>query len=85
MGIHLPYVESTSEKLQRVLRSHKIRSTFYNKRLRKLLCETKIRVAVEGKHNIVYEIDCSNCEAVYFSESNWFLKAHPEEHKRSEF
>ena len=29
MSISLPYVEGTSEKLQRILRSHKIRSTFY--------------------------------------------------------
>ena len=29
MSIYLPYVEGTSEKLRRILRSHKIRSTFY--------------------------------------------------------
>ena len=29
MSIHLPYVESTSEKLRHILRSHKIRSSFY--------------------------------------------------------
>ena len=29
MSINLPYVEGTSEKLRRILRSHKIRSTFY--------------------------------------------------------
>ena len=28
ISINLPYVEGTSEKLQRILRSHKIRSTF---------------------------------------------------------
>ena len=38
---------------------------------------------MEGKNNIVHDIDCSNCEAVYFSESKRFLKAHPEEHKKS--
>ena len=38
MGINLPYVEGTSEKLRRILRSHKIRSTFYTENiLRKLL------------------------------------------------
>ena len=29
MKINLPYVEGTSEKLRRILRSHKIRSNFY--------------------------------------------------------
>ena len=64
MSIKLPYFEGTSEKLRRILRSHKIRSTFYTENtLRKLLCKPKDRVATEDKNNIVYEIDCSNCEA----------------------
>ena len=33
MSINLPYVEGTSENLRRILRSHKIRSTFYNETL----------------------------------------------------
>ena len=49
----------------------------------KLLCKPKDRVATEGKSNIFYEIDCSNCKAVYFGESKWSLKSRPNEHKRS--
>ena len=61
MSTNLPYVEGTSEKLRRILRSHKIRSTFYTENtLRKLLCKPKDRVATEDENNIVYEIDCSN-------------------------
>ena len=42
MSINLPYVEGTSEKLRRILRSYKIRSTFYTENtLRKLLCKPK--------------------------------------------
>ena len=74
MSINLLYVEGTSEKLWRILRSHKIRSTFYTeKALRKLLCQPKDQVATEDK-NIVYEIDCS-CQAVYFGESKRSLKS----------
>ena len=40
VSINLPYVEGTSEKLCCILRSHKIKSTFYTERaLRKLLCK----------------------------------------------
>ena len=75
MSINLLYVEGTTENLRSILRSHKIRSTFYTENaLRKLLCKPKDRVATEDKNNIVYEIDCSNCEAVYFSESKRSLK-----------
>ena len=82
MSINLPYVEGTSEKLRRILRSHKIRSIFYTENtLCKLLCKPKDRVATENKNNIVYEIDCSNCEAVYFGESKQSLKSRSDEHK----
>ena len=75
MSINLLYVEGTSEKLRRILRYHKIRSTFYTeKTLRKPLCKPKDWVATEDKTNIFYEIDCSNCQGVYFSESKRFLK-----------
>ena len=84
MSVNLPYVEGTSEKLPRILKSHKIRSNFYTENmLRKLLCKPKDRVAREDKNNIVYEIDCSNCEAVYFGESKRSLKSRSDEHKRS--
>ena len=50
ISINLPYVEGTSEKLRRILRSRKIRSTFYTEMtLRKLLCKRKDRVATEDK------------------------------------
>ena len=59
MSINLLYAERTSEKPRRILRSHKIISTFYIEiTLRKLLFKPKDRVATEDKKNIVYEIDC---------------------------
>ena len=47
MSINLPYVESISEKLHCILRSHKIRTTFYIEN-------------TEDENKIVNEIDCSN-------------------------
>ena len=52
-----------------------IRSIFYTeKTLCKLLCKPKDQVATEDKNKIVYQIDCSNCEAVCFSESKMVFK-----------
>ena len=48
-----------------------------------LLCKPKDRIATEDKNNMVYQIDCSNCEAVYFGESKHSLKSLSDEHKRS--
>ena len=66
-------------KLRRIVRSHKIRSLFYTEStLHKLLDKPEDQVATEDKSNIVYEVDCINCEVVYFGESKRF-----HEHKRS--
>ena len=84
MSINLRYAEGTSEKLRRILISHKVRSTLHiESTLRKLLCKPKDRVATRDKNNIVYEIHCSNCEAVHFEEFKRALKLRSDEHKRS--
>ena len=84
MSTNLRYVEGSNEKLRRILRSHKIRSTFYTEMtLSKLLCKPKDPVATEDKNNIVYEIDCSNCQVVYFGESERSLKLCSDDQKRS--
>ena len=66
MRINLPLCQGTSEKLRRILRSDKIRSTFYTETtLCKSLYKRKYRVATEHKNNVVYEMECSNCETQY--------------------
>ena len=74
MNINLLCFEGTSEKLQRILRSHKIISAFFTgSTLHKLLCKPKDGVTTEGKSNIVCEIGCSNCKTVQLGESKWSL------------
>ena len=76
-------VEDANEKLWHMLKSHKIRSPFYTKSsLSKLFCKPKDQVATEDKNNIIYGIDRSNCEAVYFDESKRSLKLCSDERKR---
>ena len=83
VSIDLPYLEGTSEKLRRILRSQKIGSTFYTESsLSKLFCKLEDLVATEDKNNTVYEIDCTTCKAVYFGESKWSLKSRSDEQKR---
>ena len=83
ISVNLPCVEGISRKPRHILRSHKVRSTFYIKStLRKLLYKPKYQVGTEDKKNIVYEIHSINCEAVYFGKSRWSLKSRLDEHKR---
>ena len=84
MSWKLLYVQGNSEKLRLILRSQNIRSTFYTEStLHKLLCKPKDLVDTENKNNIIYKIDCSNCEVFYFGESKRSLKWRSDEHKRS--
>ena len=84
MSKNLQYAKCTSEELWRILRSQKIRSTSYTESTsRKLLCKPKDRVTTADKNNIDYEIDCSNCEAVYLGECKQYLKSSSDENKRS--
>ena len=73
MTKNLPSVKGTSEKLQRILRTHKIIFTFCTENIfRKLLCKPKDQVATDDKN--IYEIGFSICEAIYFGESTHSLK-----------
>ena len=67
--------------LWHILRSHKITSIFYT--FHKLYCKSKDPEATKDKNKIVYQIGCSNCEAVCSSESNRPFKAQSEECKKS--
>ena len=56
---------------------------YTEKILLKLLCKLKDQIATRDKNRIVYEIDCSKCQALYFSQSKRSLKSCSDEHKRS--
>ena len=57
MGINLPYVEGTSEKMWHIPRSHNTRSTVYTENtLHKLLCKLKCRVTTEDKNSIFIKL-----------------------------
>ena len=61
MSINLPYVEGTSEKIEHILRSQKIRPNFYTESTsRELAFKLKDPIPTKGKLNIVYETDCNN-------------------------
>ena len=55
-----------SEKLRFILRSHKLISILHTENT---LRKPRDQVATGDKNNIIYEIHCSKCEAVYFDES----------------
>ena len=69
-GINLPCIQGISEQLQRTLSQHNIKSTFYTTTtLRKILPSPKDPIPTEKKHNMIYKLDCKDCDAVCIGES----------------
>ena len=84
LNLNLAPIKFTSEKWQHILRMLQIRSTFNTDSfLHKLHCKPKDWGTTEDKNSIVYEIDHSICEVVYFIESKQSLKLQPDENKKS--
>ena len=68
--IHLPYIQGASEQLRRTFNKYNIKSTFYTPTtLRSLLSKPKDPIPKVDRNNVIYQLDCKNCEAVYVGET----------------
>ena len=60
------------------------KSTFTSKEtLRQILSHPKDKLSQEQKSNVVYQIPCNYCEAVYIVETKRTLVQRVQEHKRA--
>ncbi|XP_057298092.1 uncharacterized protein LOC130629018 [Hydractinia symbiolongicarpus] len=75
----LPFVPGTSEILRRVLRQHKIKFLT----LKSTLSKPKDKINLEEQSNVVYEIPCKDCDAVYIGETKRKFKQRVQEHMRA--
>ena len=62
---------------------HKIHYTFYSSETYRSLSHPKDRVDIGKQNNVIYKIPCSDCEAVYISESKRSLAQRSSEHKHA--
>ena len=80
-SINLPYIQGISEQLKRALNKHNIKATFYTQTtLRSLLTKSKDPIPKEDRNNVVYQLNCKDCEAVYVGETKRTLNVRAEEH-----
>ena len=83
-NINIPYVPGVSDTLKRIFRKHNIKCTFNSKEtLRKILSHPKDKLQPDHLSNVVYEIPCSNCDAVYIGETKRRFKQRAQEHIRA--
>ena len=80
----LPYVKGTTEKIQRVLRSHQIKTAVKPaSTLRQILSKPKDPIPTEKKTGVIYQIPCKEYNAVYIGETKRSLKTRQKEHMDS--
>ena len=79
--INLPYIQGASEQLRRTFNKYNIKTTFYTPAtLRSLLSKPKDPIPKEDRNNVIYQLDCKDCEAVYVGETKRTLNIRTNEH-----
>ena len=62
--IDLPYIQGASEQLRRTFSKYNIKTTFYKPTThRSLLSKPKDPIPKEDGKNVIYQLDCKDCEA----------------------
>ena len=79
----LPYIQSTTEAIQWVLKQHNIITAVRpNTTLRKLLVSPKDKVPRDKQCGVVYGVPCHNCSKTYVGETGRQLGTRIEEHRK---
>ena len=77
-----PYIQGASEQLRRTFNKYNIKTTFYTPTTlrRSLLSKPKDPIPKEDRNNVIYQLDCKDCEAVYVGETKRTLTIRTNEH-----
>ena len=79
--INVPYIQGASEQLRRTFNKYNIKTTFYTPTiLRSLLSKPKDPIPKEDRNNVIYQLHCKDCEAVYVGETKRTLNIRNNEH-----
>ena len=81
--IAAPYVPGTNERLQRILGNYNIYlGNKSSNTIKNVLVKPKDKVKEIDKCNVVYKVDCTECNVVYIGETGRNLSTRMVEHER---
>ena len=82
--ISAPYINGVSEKINRQLKNHNlILSSKPTTTLKSKLCNLKDKVKQIDQNNVIYRLDCNDCDEIYIGESNRNLSKRMYEHENN--
>jgi hypothetical protein len=80
--IFLPYIKGTTDKIQKTLKKHKIKTVFTaDRKISNVLRNPKDIIALEDQG--VYEIPCYSCPSSYIGQTNRRINIRRDEHKNA--
>ena len=81
--VTVPYIPGSSEALRRLLRKFNLRTAFrIDNTLGRMLNKNKDKLDKQNCTNLVYQIPCKDCPAVYIGQTSRQLQVRLQEHKR---
>ena len=81
--ISAPYIDGTTEQLNRRLKKHNLTlASRTTKTLRNVFCKLKDKSEPMDKTDVIYKIDCNDCDEYYIGETNRNLNKRVGEHKK---
>ena len=77
----IPYVKNISEKFNSITNRHQLRIAFScNNKLNTFIKTGKDKLELEDSKDVVYRIDCQDCDALYIGQTKRKLKTRLKEH-----
>ena len=83
INICVPYIKGVTERTSKILKNYNI--NLYSKNantLKNSLCNLKDKRNADLKRNVVYQVNCNDCDAKYIGETGRNIKIRMSEHQR---
>lgn len=78
----IPYIPVLSQKIKKILHTNECNIVFYNiKKLNSLFTQLKDVIPKKYQSNLIYHIDCKDCNACYVGQTKQFLMNRVNQHK----
>jgi len=77
-----PYLPNVTEQFRSIIKNMNIRLSYFSlNKLKKFIRAHKDNIPSECKNNVVYKINCSECDASYVGQTSRMLKTRVSEHR----
>lgn len=78
----VPYLPSVTEQFRNIIKNTNIRLSFFSlNKLKKFIRAHKDNIPKKCKNNVVYKLNCSDCDASYVGQTSRMLKTRISEHR----